>query len=67
MSKDEMQTFAELVRAWRQAQARGIGITRAEAARRLKIPYRTIEEWEHARHAPRGLALRLITARLRRR
>jgi DNA-binding transcriptional regulator YiaG len=60
---DKAQTFAELVLAWRAAR----NITRVEAARRLGIPYRTLEDWEHGLHAPRGYARRAIEARLRRR
>lgn len=52
--------FNKLVRAWRRAR----DLTRADAARRLGVPYRTLEDWEAGRHAPRGLALRLITAKL---
>jgi hypothetical protein len=61
------QTFAELLRAWRARQRGGRGITRAEAGRRLGVPIRTLEDWESNLHAPRGLARRLIEARLRRR
>lgn len=63
MHNSEMQTFAELVRAWRERR----GITRAEAGRRLRIPYRTLEYWEAGQHAPRGMARRVLEARFRRR
>jgi len=54
--------FKNLVREWREAR----GLNRAEAARRLEVPYRTLEDWEAGLHAPRGFALRLITSRLSR-
>ena len=63
MQNSELQTFAELVRAWRDSR----GITRAEAGRRLGIPYRTLEYWESGEHAPRGMARRVLEARFRRR
>jgi DNA-binding transcriptional regulator YiaG len=53
--------FAKLVRRWRKVR----GLTRADASRRLGIPYRTLEDWEAGRHAPRGAALRLFTALFR--
>lgn len=56
-------TFAALVRAY--LEARG-GLSMAEAARRLQIPYRTLQNWALGLHAPRGYSRRLIEARLRR-
>jgi hypothetical protein len=56
-------SFAALVRAY--CEARG-GLSMAEAARRLRIPYRTLQDWALGLHAPRGFSRRLIEARLRR-
>ena len=55
--------FAALVRAYMEARG---GISIAEAARRLRIPYRTLQDWSLGLHAPRGFSRRLIEARLRR-
>jgi len=52
--------FKTLVRQWRKAR----GLTRADAARRLGVPYRTLEDWEAGRRTPRGLGLELITSKL---
>ena len=57
------ENFAELLRAWRVARG---GISMAEAARRLNVPYRTLQDWQLALHAPRGYARLAIEARLRR-
>jgi DNA-binding transcriptional regulator YiaG len=51
------KTFAQALRRWRKAQG---GITKAEAARRLGVPYRTWQNWELGINEPRGLARRLI-------
>ena len=56
-------SFAGKLRAWRVRRG---GITMAEAARRLNVPYRTLQDWQAGLHAPRGLARRLIEARLKR-
>lgn len=60
---NDSQTFPELVRAWREAR----NLNRPQASKRLGVSVRTLEEWEAGRHAPRGLSLRLIEAKLRRR
>ena len=62
MAPDRNKPFPRLVRRWRRAHE----LTRAEACRRLTIPYRTLEDWEAGRRTPRGIALKLIIARLSR-
>lgn len=52
--------FKTLVRQWRKARR----LTRADAARRLGIPYRTLEDWEAGRRTPRGIAKWLILDKL---
>lgn len=52
--------FAKLVTAWRTRRK----LNRAEAARLLDIPYRTIQDWEAGLRRPRGIALKLLTKRL---
>ena len=54
------QTFAQLVRAWRDRHQ----LARVDAARKLGIPLRTLEDWEYGKRTPRGIARRLIIARL---
>jgi DNA-binding transcriptional regulator YiaG len=62
MTNRHPKDFAALVRRWRKAR----GLSRPQAAKRLGIPYRTIQSWELGDRTPRGLALQLITARLSR-
>lgn len=62
MEANPNKSFPRLLRRWRRAH----NLTRADAARRLDIPYRTLEDWEAGRHAPRGLAMRLIKSRVSR-
>jgi putative transcriptional regulator len=62
MSKQHEQTFGELVRAWRERRK----LSRVDAARKLGVPLRTLEDWEYGKRTPRGLARELITARLAR-
>jgi putative transcriptional regulator len=62
MSKQHEQTFGELVRTWRERRK----LSRVDAARKLGVPLRTLEDWEYGKRTPRGLARELITARLAR-
>jgi DNA-binding transcriptional regulator YiaG len=55
-------TFAKLVTAWREKRQ----LNRAEAARLLDVPYRTLQDWEAGLRTPRGIALKLLTKRLAR-
>jgi DNA-binding transcriptional regulator YiaG len=57
-----LETFADLVRNWRTERK----LTKAAAARRLKIPYRTFQDWELGTHTPRGIARRAIMEKLAR-
>jgi transcriptional regulator with XRE-family HTH domain len=52
--------FAKLVRAWRDARQ----LTRADAARKLGVPYRTLQDWEDGKRTPRGIARWLILDKL---
>lgn len=52
--------FADSLRVWRKCQ----GISRAELARRLGVPYRTLEDWEAGRRKPRGLSRRMVQHQL---
>jgi DNA-binding transcriptional regulator YiaG len=62
-NQHERIAFAELLLAWRVAR----GISLAETARRLRVPYRTLQDWQAGIHTPRGYARLAIEARLRRR
>jgi putative transcriptional regulator len=55
-------SFGKLVRRWREARQ----LTQVAASKRLGIPLRTLEDWEAGRRTPRGIARRLITAKLSR-
>jgi DNA-binding transcriptional regulator YiaG len=56
------QAFSALVLKWRSSRK----LTQPKAAALLGVPYRTFQDWEYGRRAPRGLALELITAKLTR-
>lgn len=56
------ENFGEHVRAWRERRE----LSRVDAARFLDVPLRTLEDWEYGKRRPRGLAFRLIVARLAR-
>lgn len=47
-------TLPDQLRAWREFQ----GLSQAKAADRLKIPLKTLQNWEQGVRAPSGLALR---------
>ena len=51
--------FGKLALRWRTARK----LSRAEAARQLGVPYRTLEDWEAGRRTPRGIARELLTQR----
>lgn len=57
------QDFVDTLIAWRTQR----GLSMAAAARQLKIPYRTLQDWEAGLHAPRGFARRMILETLARR
>jgi putative transcriptional regulator len=61
MSKQTQQPFARQVRAWRERRK----LSRVDASRELGVPLRTLEDWEYGKRTPRGIALRLLSARLR--
>jgi DNA-binding transcriptional regulator YiaG len=52
MSESEKQTFAELLLAWRTRHA----WSREEAAAKLGVSYRTLQEWEQGRRVPSEMA-----------
>lgn len=60
--KGKPESLPKLLKQWRETR----GLTKAGAARRLEIPYRTLQDWELGNRAPRGFALRAIVARLKR-
>jgi len=62
MNANQNKPFPRLLRRWRRDRR----FTMADAARHFDIPYRTWQDWEAGLHAPRGFALRMITARLTR-
>lgn len=45
--------FAKTLQAWRERK----GLTQVEAARKLGISVRTLQNWEIARNMPRGYGL----------
>lgn len=61
MAKTNSRSLPELLKQWRKEK----GVTKAEAARQLDIPYRTLQDWELGNRTPRGFALRAITERLK--
>ena len=54
-------TFAALVLRWRTLRQ----LSQAKAAALLGVPHRTFQDWEYGRRAPKGLALELITHKLK--
>jgi DNA-binding transcriptional regulator YiaG len=48
--------FSSLVKKWRTAQQ----LTITEAARRLRIPYRTFQDWELGNKTPTGIRRLLL-------
>jgi DNA-binding transcriptional regulator YiaG len=63
MAKNKTESLTKLIKEWRKKK----GVTKAEAARQLNIPYRTLQDWELGNRTPRGFALRAITERLKQR
>jgi DNA-binding transcriptional regulator YiaG len=61
-AKKPGETLPDLLKKWREAK----GLTKADAARTLGIPYRTLQDWELGNRTPRGFALRAIIGRLKR-
>lgn len=61
LKKNQAESLPVLLKHWREAR----GLTKADAARKLDIPYRTLQDWELGNRTPRGFALRAITARLK--
>lgn len=62
-AKAKADNLPDLIRKWRTARS----LTKADAARKLKIPYRTLQDWELGNRTPRGFALQAIKQRLKRR
>ena len=50
--KAASDTFAARLRGWRERE----NLSQSEAALRLQISKRTLQEWEQGRAAPQGLA-----------
>jgi DNA-binding transcriptional regulator YiaG len=50
--KDASDTFAARLRCWRERE----NLSQSEAALRLQISKRTLQEWEQGRATPQGLA-----------
>jgi predicted transcriptional regulator len=61
--------LADELRAWRARQRGGAGIagglSQSEAAHRLHVELKTLQNWEQGRRTPRGYALRAILARIK--
>lgn len=47
---------------WRESR----GLTKADAARLLEVPYRTFQDWELGNREPRAFTRRAIVAELKR-
>ena len=60
MAAKRKPKFCEVVRRWRESRK----LSKVEAARKLGIPYRTLQDWELGNRTPRGFARRLITQKL---
>jgi DNA-binding transcriptional regulator YiaG len=54
-------TFSRRLRAWRERN----NLSQSEAALKLQISKRTLQEWEQDRVAPRGLARTAIEKAIR--
>jgi len=52
------KTFSERLRDWREKN----DLSQSEAAIKLRVSKRTLQEWEHGRAEPRHLALAAISA-----
>jgi DNA-binding transcriptional regulator YiaG len=61
MPRRAVTPFGKIVRQWREAHQ----LTRAAASKRLKIPVRTLEDWETGRRTPRGIARRILETKFR--
>ena len=55
------QSFPRRLRAWRE----GKNLSQSEAALKLQISNRTLQEWEQARAAPRGFARTAVEKAIR--
>lgn len=55
-----MKTLPGKLLAWRRAR----GLSQSEAAPLLGVPVRTLQSWEQAERAPRGLALEALNSKL---
>jgi len=55
------QSLARRLRAWRE----GKNLSQSEAALKLQISKRTLQEWEQDRSAPRGFARTAIEKMIR--
>jgi DNA-binding transcriptional regulator YiaG len=56
-----MKTTQQKLKTWRAAKS----LTQAEAAARLGVPLRTLQNWERGANAPRGLALAALKERMK--
>ena len=52
--------FREAVKDWRERK----GLTQADAAKKLGISVRTLQNWEIARNMPRGYGLNALLNRI---
>ena len=59
VAKKSKAEFAKLLKAWRAR----LELTQADAAERLCVPIRTLQNWEIARTAPAG-GFRLLIERI---
>lgn len=59
--KGASYTFPRRLRAWRERQ----NLSQREAALRLQISKRTLQEWEQGRAAPRGFARTAVEKAIR--
>jgi len=55
------QSFPRRLRAWRERQ----NLSQSEAALKLQISKRTLQEWEQDRAAPRGFARTAVEKAIR--
>jgi len=52
------QPFSERLKNWRSAHH----LSQSQASERLGVSVRTFQDWEQARHSPRGFALKALLA-----
>ena len=61
VSQAEKDEFAAKVKAWREAKS----LSQSEAAKKLGIPVKTLQNWEISRRKPNATLTRFILAKMK--